>query len=233
MFWIQKLIQSKMTTDDVNTHIETMSTVAEKLNALITPKNPLTVDDLHSSALLISLPTDWLSCVSSMMNEERVSSTRIVAALKAELLHRKSRGDEGSPITVTKAVVPATKPSKVTSNNNGLHCTFCNRPNHDLTTCNNVAQVLKEHKAERHRQYLEKQAAESKQSKSKEKQPAKSSLAQAGSISVVEVGNFSDFSSDSEVAGVAGISLLSRIDGNHSDINVNSGCSISMTPFIN
>ncbi|PLW28110.1 hypothetical protein PCANC_27954 [Puccinia coronata f. sp. avenae] len=50
--------KSKMSSDDVDAHIEEMSTVAEKLNALITPSNPLTADNLHSSALLILLPAD-------------------------------------------------------------------------------------------------------------------------------------------------------------------------------
>jgi hypothetical protein len=90
MYWIQKLIQSKMLSNNVDTHIEEMSLVAEKLNALITPTNPLTVDNLHSSALLISLPPDWLNCVSSLMNEEHVSSTKIVSALKAESLRQKA-----------------------------------------------------------------------------------------------------------------------------------------------
>jgi hypothetical protein len=89
MYWIQKLIQSKMSSNDVDAHIEEMSLVAEKLKAVITPTNPLTADDLHSSALLISLPPDWLNCVSLLMNEERVSSTKIVSALKAESLRQK------------------------------------------------------------------------------------------------------------------------------------------------
>jgi hypothetical protein len=45
MYWIQKLIQSKMSSYNVEAHIEEMSTVAEKLNALITPNNPLTADN--------------------------------------------------------------------------------------------------------------------------------------------------------------------------------------------
>jgi hypothetical protein len=86
MFWHQKIIQSQMTSDDVNAHIEEMGTIAKKLNSLITPTNPLTADDIHSLALLISLPPNWLSCVSSLMNKESVSSAQIVAALKVESL---------------------------------------------------------------------------------------------------------------------------------------------------
>jgi hypothetical protein len=54
---------------------------------------------------------------------------------------------------------------------------------------------------------------------------------------VVEIGDFSDGSSSYEVSaaaatGTAATALLSRISENHSDFNLNSGCSISMTPFI-
>jgi hypothetical protein len=57
-----------MTSNNVDAHIDEMSTIAKKLNALITPKNPLTADNIHSSALLISLPPEWINCVSSLIN---------------------------------------------------------------------------------------------------------------------------------------------------------------------
>ncbi|PLW09285.1 hypothetical protein PCANC_25455 [Puccinia coronata f. sp. avenae] len=60
-------------------------------------------DNLHSSSLLISLPPDWLNCVSSLMNKERVLSTKIVSALKAKSLRQKAQGDENNPIVVARA----------------------------------------------------------------------------------------------------------------------------------
>ena len=63
-----------MTSNNVDAHIDAMSTIAGKLNALIAPTSPLTVDDIHLLALLISLPPNWLNCVSSLMNKEIVSS---------------------------------------------------------------------------------------------------------------------------------------------------------------
>jgi hypothetical protein len=63
-----------MTTSNVDAHINEMVGIAEKLNALISTQKPLTADDVLLTALLISLPSDWLRCVSSLMNEEQVPS---------------------------------------------------------------------------------------------------------------------------------------------------------------
>jgi hypothetical protein len=86
MYWLCKLIQTRMTGDDIDSHIEKMGTYAENLNALVSTKNPLTADNIHSTAMLFLLPDNWLHCVSSIMNEEQVSLTWVIAALKAKSL---------------------------------------------------------------------------------------------------------------------------------------------------
>jgi hypothetical protein len=58
MYWLRKLVEARMTGSNVDSHINEMGPYAEKLNALISINNPLTADDVHSTALLISLPTD-------------------------------------------------------------------------------------------------------------------------------------------------------------------------------
>jgi hypothetical protein len=143
-----------MSFNDVDAHIEEMSQVAEKLNALITPANPLTADDLHSSALLISLPSDWLNCVSSLMNEESVPSAKIVAALKAESLCRTARGDKNNPITV--ACAEPTKQQGSSDDPRKLFCKFCNCTGHNLLVCNNAERILKQHKADRQKDWTAK-----------------------------------------------------------------------------
>jgi hypothetical protein len=104
MVWIWKLIGARMSDDDVKCHIDEMALHAQNLESFISKENPLSVDDIHSAALLASLPSDWLSCVSALINEERVPSIRnIVAALKHESLRRKSRQDMS---TVSPSVTP-------------------------------------------------------------------------------------------------------------------------------
>lgn len=75
-----------MTGKEINSHIDKMAILAERLNVLVTKEKPLTPNDIHSTALLISLPDNWLSCVLSLMNKENVTSSQIVSALKQESL---------------------------------------------------------------------------------------------------------------------------------------------------
>jgi hypothetical protein len=97
--------------------------------------------------------------------------------------------------------------------------------------------VLKQHKSERQKGWAAKKNAPSSLTKSSSKKPEKSLLAQAGHMLVVEIGNFSDVSSSYEVlaaaaTGTAATALFSRISENHLDFNLDSGCLVSMMPFI-
>lgn len=63
VYWLRKLVLYRMTDDDVNKHLDTMTSIFEKLNALVTSSNPLTADDIFATALLISVPPTWLHSV--------------------------------------------------------------------------------------------------------------------------------------------------------------------------
>ncbi|KAG0140762.1 hypothetical protein CROQUDRAFT_99656 [Cronartium quercuum f. sp. fusiforme G11] len=58
-----------MACDDMDAHINKLHGYSEWLNAIVTPDNPLTPDDIHAMLLLNSLPAEWLPCVSMLMNE--------------------------------------------------------------------------------------------------------------------------------------------------------------------
>ncbi|KNZ52036.1 hypothetical protein VP01_371g6 [Puccinia sorghi] len=66
VYWIRKLLLAKMETDDMMEHIDTMAKYHERLASLVTKEKPLTADDVHSAALLSSIPQDWLHCVSKL-----------------------------------------------------------------------------------------------------------------------------------------------------------------------
>ncbi|EFP87497.2 uncharacterized protein PGTG_13868 [Puccinia graminis f. sp. tritici CRL 75-36-700-3] len=100
MHWLRQLVVARLSGDNIDSHIESMAICAERLGSLVTPEKPLTVDDIHATALLTSLTDDWLHCVSSLMNEDSVTSSRIVLALKAESLLRKARREDKSTVTV-------------------------------------------------------------------------------------------------------------------------------------
>ncbi|KNZ44860.1 hypothetical protein VP01_8750g2, partial [Puccinia sorghi] len=101
VYWIWKLLLVKMENENILEHVDTIAKYHERLNSLVTPANPLTPDNVHSAALLSSIPQDWLHCVSALMNQDGVKTEAIVLALKNECTHRQSQPD--NPITVSLA----------------------------------------------------------------------------------------------------------------------------------
>ncbi|EFP93504.2 uncharacterized protein PGTG_19480 [Puccinia graminis f. sp. tritici CRL 75-36-700-3] len=147
-YWLRKLTSSRMVNDDLSAHLEDMAKTFERLSSLVTSEAPLTPNDIYSSSILTSLPTDWLACVSSMMNEPRVDPDRVIDALKAEELRRKTRSSD-QPIVESVSQASNKKSSKSKSAKQDQptrHCTFCNLDGHDLNRCFNVARLIENHK---------------------------------------------------------------------------------------
>ncbi|EFP86424.2 uncharacterized protein PGTG_12380 [Puccinia graminis f. sp. tritici CRL 75-36-700-3] len=194
--------------DDVLTHINTMAKEYNCLNSLVTTDKPLTVADVHSAALLSSIPDDWMGCVSHLMNQEGVSTESIVLALKNEHTRRHSQNEVSVSISSTK-----TKPNngkRPGDRNKKRHCDFCNADGHDLNNCNNTRQILDEHKAN------QKSQTNSKDQDRQQTQSGKPA-ARAGRTSAVTLGGHShtyddDVESDysgSEVKFTAGNAVAS------------------------
>jgi hypothetical protein len=72
-----------------------------------------------------------------MMNEPRVSPIKLIEALKAEELRRKTRSDDPSPLESALA----TKASPNSAGNKP-----CNMDGHDLNNCGHVARIIHSHK---------------------------------------------------------------------------------------
>lgn len=58
MYWLRKMVMTRLTNNDFDSHITQMQTIYDHLSALITTNNPLTADDVFATSLLISLPSD-------------------------------------------------------------------------------------------------------------------------------------------------------------------------------
>jgi hypothetical protein len=145
MYWLKKLTISCMTGEDILTHLDKMGKIYEHLNSLVSPENPLTTDDIFSVLILTSLPQDWLACVSSMMNDKRVTPSRIINALKQEDLRRKARSEDLHP----QELVAKTSTSQSDTPKSGpgwYFCTYCKKHGHSLERCDKVAAILAEHK---------------------------------------------------------------------------------------
>ncbi|KNZ50708.1 uncharacterized protein VP01_4279g1 [Puccinia sorghi] len=171
-----------MTSNNVKLYITEMGGFAEKLNSLITSDNPLTADNVYSAALLISLPPDWINCVSSLMNEKRMPSAQIFSALKQKSLSHKAHLEETNPISVSSVKPKPGSQSQRKSN----FCMFCKLPRHYLLNCKNASQVLQKYKTRHDEDYLACKPNSSKGSASKSKTPAK-----AGHTTVIDLGDYS------------------------------------------
>ena len=240
VYWIRKLVNARMEGSDINSHIETLANYYERLNSLVTPEKPLTPDDVHNAALLSSIPPDWLHCVSALMNQEGVKTETIVSALKNEAIRRESQGDIIS-VSSTKAnssrPPPSSNTSKATkgdSSKKPRRCPLCNSDSHDLNSCNNTRKLIADHKAAQKARWEASQQDKSSTSTKPAARAGRTSAATLGqSPHKYEEDGESDYSgSEIEVtAGNAVVSLSIPSDlARGGDINIDSGCSMSMTP---
>lgn len=90
MYWLRKIILTRMEDEDIDKHIESLLSAFNKLKLLITNNNPLTPDDILTTALFISLPSDWTPVVAPLMQRASVKSTDVLRALRAESTQKKS-----------------------------------------------------------------------------------------------------------------------------------------------
>lgn len=131
MFWLQKLIMTKMEVGaDAVEHIGKMTQLYYRLNALVTKEKPLTADEIFATCLLISLPADWLPPVSHLFQKATITSSEVTIALEREAVRRSSK-DVFDPVSVSQASV-------------STRCSFCRRKGHDLSKCRAEAKILKE-----------------------------------------------------------------------------------------
>lgn len=137
VFWMQKLLLTKMDGNDLLSHIKTMAKYHECLDSLISCKNPLTADNVHVAALISSIPQDWLHCVSALMNQDGVKSKIVVTALKNEYTRLQSQSD------VAASVSSAKSRQSQSSKQSTKHCYFCKVDGHDLNNCYNTCCILK------------------------------------------------------------------------------------------
>lgn len=129
--------------------------VYERLNALVTPSNPLTADDIFATSLLISVPASWLHSISHLLNSPKTSSAEIVSCLKAES-NRRASSIDGFPSSVSAARTFTNRSSKFKDPSRDgkpprsqydadLYCSFCKITGHDLKVCKTAARVLADH----------------------------------------------------------------------------------------
>lgn len=115
MYWLRKMVLTRLVGDNVDGHISEMQKTYNHLSSLITP------DHIFATSLLISLPSDWISCVSNLLQNPTTSSTTIVNTLKAEALWRRSSAfTDHSPVELASSV--ATSSAKESHSSKARPC---------------------------------------------------------------------------------------------------------------
>ncbi|WAQ84758.1 hypothetical protein PtA15_5A331 [Puccinia triticina] len=219
-YFLRKLTTARMTGDDLTAHLDKMAKTFESLSALITADAPLTLDDIYSSSILTSLPSNWLKT----RNEDKA----LVESVAKASLSRQAPPRSSRP--------PA---------NHSLFCSFCKRSGHNLEICENAARVLAEH--DRRNSSSRRSEAGGRTGKSsgnhfRQKPPAK-----AGQTTVVDLGgdgdeddsdySGSDVDSSAHPSAKAGnaVALVDHAANSaavsRKDANLDSRCSNCMTPY--
>jgi transposase InsO family protein len=238
VYWIRKLVNARMTGEDIDAHIDSLAQSHERLNSLVTSDKPLTPDNVHVAALLSLIPPDWIHCVSALMNQEGVKTETIVKALKNEAVRRESQNEIISvSSTKPKPVKPANPPSKIRAQEGKPRCPLCNRDGHNLNSCNNIKSLIQEHKAAQKARWKASQPESSTSTSSSKPQTraGRTSAAPLGNYAEVHRDDDSDYSgSECGVTAKNAFLALSTPPNKRpsGDPNLDSGCSMSMTPYL-
>lgn len=126
---LQQLITMSMETEDVDTHLQAMSKVFDKLDSLVDDSNPLTTDDIFTSSLINSLPGDWLHVVTPLMQRPTLDSSTVIRAVQAESTRRKTVALTSNVETLSAKASLARrseKPSVISRNNQSHHSSTSN-----------------------------------------------------------------------------------------------------------
>lgn len=172
MYWLRKIILTRMEDDDIDKHVDSLLSAFDKLKSLVSAENPLTPDDILTTALFISLPSDWTPVVAPLMRWPSVKLTDVIRALRSESTRKKSSllHDQGE-VSAAKVSTPTTEKK---------HCTYCDRDGHTLQECYTAAGVLKRHKQD------------FKKDKNQGRHQNNSNKTKAGKTSIVTLGDKSD-----------------------------------------
>lgn len=98
---LQQLITTRVEFNNAEAHLQSIDRVFDKLECFIDSLNPLTPDDIFTSALLNSLPNDWVHVVTPLMQQASVDSTTVIRAIQAESTRRKSSTTMSPTLDVT------------------------------------------------------------------------------------------------------------------------------------
>lgn len=75
---LHQFITTRMENDDVIAHLDRLHLIFERLDSLVTPDTPLTVDEILTTSIFTSLPQDWLPVFTPLMQHTSVTASTVI-----------------------------------------------------------------------------------------------------------------------------------------------------------
>lgn len=215
-----------MESNDVSVKLTRAKTIAERLSALVTPKRPLTVNEILMMSICIMLPASFKPTVTPLLQQDSVTASQVISAVRKDLIV-----NDIKPVveTVASAVDKRKDTDRRRDDNcrRDAYCHYCRKSGHTKQNCTRIKRKNKE-RDEFDKMKTELAEIKASMSKSKPSQTEKASVANQiprspqPSNDESSVGQESDFSYS--------VNHTLSIFGNSSDQVVDSGCSIHMVP---
>lgn len=227
IFWLEKLITFKMESNDVDKELTRVETIAERLSSLVTPKRPLTVDEILMMSLCVMLPPSFKPTIAPLLQRDSVTLSQLIGAIREELIVSDIKpAIEVAAVASEKKKEPERK--RDVDRRGGGYCHFCRKSGHTRENCTRIEKRNKE------REDLEKMKNElaeikatlskSKSSRSEKALVANEILLSSSSSSVTD----DDIPPDSDFS--YSVNHSTSLNPSHSNQVIDSGCSINMVP---
>lgn len=130
MYWLEKLISFRMESDDVDKELNRVVSVAERLNAMITVKHPLNIDEILVMVVCIMLPNSFKATTTPLLQRDVINLAQIITAVREEVTRASIKP---SDTVLIESVSVATEKKK--DNKRPICCGWCKRNGHFRADC--------------------------------------------------------------------------------------------------
>lgn len=134
MMWLEKLVGFKMEEEDLMSELDRLETISERLTSLITPTRPLSVDEILTMVVSISLPDSYKPTLTPLLQRDSVTSAQVLAAVREDFTRRNISAASMKSSEV-EVVSVATERDERRDKSERKHCSYCRKPGHDLESC--------------------------------------------------------------------------------------------------
>lgn len=126
-----------MESNDVSVELTRAETIAERLSALVTPKRPLTVEEILMMSICIMLPALFKPTVTPLLQRDLVTASQVISAVREDLIVNDIK-------PVVETVASAIEKRKDTDRKRDDdrrrdgYCHFCRKSGHTKENCTRI-----------------------------------------------------------------------------------------------